>query len=162
MTMNPGDILDFAERFVAALERGDAAEVRAFYAPDARIWHNTDGIEQTVDQNLKLLGWFVRNMTHRRYSVSRRVALEDGFLQQHALEVTRLDGQSCRLDACVVIRMADGVIVRLDEYIDSAQAAAIRGSHRQTATVAASIAGTAAASATAAPAAAAAELGPRR
>jgi ketosteroid isomerase-like protein len=138
MTMNPKDILDFADRFIAALEGGDGAEVRAFYAPDARIWHNTDGIEQTVDQNLKLLNWFVRNMTHRRYNVSRRVALEDGFLQQHVLEVTRLDGQSCRLDACVVIRMAGGVIVRLDEYIDSAQAAAIGGSRRQTATAAAS------------------------
>jgi ketosteroid isomerase-like protein len=125
--MNATEILAFAERFVAALERGDGAEVRAFYAPDARIWHNTDGVEQTVEQNLKLLNWFVRNMSSRRYRVTRRAALEDGFLQTHVLEVTRLDGRSFRLDACVVVRMADAVIVRLDEYIDSAQAAAMAG-----------------------------------
>jgi ketosteroid isomerase-like protein len=124
--MNATDILAFAERFVAALERGDGPEVRAFYAPDARIWHNTDGIEQTVEQNMKLLNWFVRNMSSRHYRVTRRAALEDGFLQTHVLE----DGQSFSLDACVVVRMAGAVIVRLDEYIDSAQAAAMTGPRR--------------------------------
>lgn len=128
--MNATEILAFAERFVAALERGDGPEVRAFYAPDARIWHNTDGVEQTVEQNLRLLQWFVRNMSSRHYRVTRRAALEDGFLQMHVLEVTRFDGESFRLDACVVVRMAGGVIVRLDEYIDSAQAAAMTGPRR--------------------------------
>jgi ketosteroid isomerase-like protein len=124
-TVNSDEILAFAARFSAALETGDREAVRAFYAPDARIWHNTDGIEQTVDQNLKLFGWFVRTMTSRRYRVLRRVALEDGFLQMHVLEVTRQDGHSFKLDACAVVRMAGGLIARIDEYIDSAQAAAI-------------------------------------
>ena len=47
---HPDDAL--AARFFAAIEAGDIDAIRAIYAPDARIWHNTDGIEfpgQTVD-----------------------------------------------------------------------------------------------------------------
>jgi len=122
--VNPTQILAFAEHFVASIERGDTEAVRACYAPDARIWHNTDGIEQTVDQNLKLVRWLVRTMSNPRYRIRRRVALEDGFLQMHVLEATRPDGTPFRLDACVIVKLENGVIARLDEYLDSAQAAA--------------------------------------
>jgi ketosteroid isomerase-like protein len=119
----PDDYLAFAERFVRTLEGSDLEAVRAFYAPDAKIWHNHDGLEQTVDQNLKVLAWFTRNFPGRRYRLVRREALCDGFLQQHVLEARTADGAAATLDACVVVRMKDGVITRLDEYLDSAQAA---------------------------------------
>ena len=32
-----------AQDFFAAIERGDLAAVRDFYAPDVRIWHNVTG-----------------------------------------------------------------------------------------------------------------------
>jgi ketosteroid isomerase-like protein len=121
--MTPEDTLAFAERFVGAIQAGDPDAVRACYAPDARIWHNHDGVEQTVDQNLRVLGWFMRTLPDRRYRVIRREPLSDGFLQQHVLEATLPDGTPWALDACVVVRMKDGLIVRLDEYIDSAKAA---------------------------------------
>jgi ketosteroid isomerase-like protein len=53
--MTPQEHLDFAERFVAAIQAGDTDAVRACYAPDAKLWHNSDGIEQTVDQVLGVL-----------------------------------------------------------------------------------------------------------
>jgi ketosteroid isomerase-like protein len=123
--MTPQDYLDFARRFVDAIEAGDPDTVRAFYAPDARLWHNHDGIEQTVDQNMKVLAWFVKTLPHRHYRVLRREALPDGFVQQHVLEATLPDGTPWKLDACVIVRVKDGRIVRLDEYLDSAQAAAL-------------------------------------
>ena len=123
--MTPQDYLDFARRFVDAIEAGDPDTVRAFYAPDAKLWHNHDGIEQTVDQNMKVLAWFVKTLPHRHYRVLRREALPDGFVQQHVLEATLPDGKPWKLDACVVVRVKDGRIVRLDEYLDSAQAAAL-------------------------------------
>ena len=122
--MTPAEILSFADGFVTSIERGDVEAVRACYAPDAKIWHNTDGIEQTVDQNLKMVKWLTRTMPECKYRILRRVALENGFLQMHVLEAKRQDGQSFRLDACVVVTMANGVISRLDEYLDSAQFAA--------------------------------------
>lgn len=124
--MTPQDYLDFAERFVGAIQRGDVDAVRACYAPDAKLWHNNDGVEQTVDQNMKVLDWFIRTLPDRNYRVIRREALSDGFLQQHVLEATLPDGTKWAMDACCVIRMKNGLIVRLDEYIDSAQSGALR------------------------------------
>ncbi len=120
------DVLAFAEHFVRAIERGDTAAVRACYAPDAKLWHNTDGIEQTVDQNMKVLDFFIRKLPDRHYRILRREALPDGFVQQHVLEATLPDGRPFRMSACCVIRMKDGVITRLDEYLDSAEASVLR------------------------------------
>jgi len=123
--MTPQEHLDLAERFMDAIQAGDAEAVRACYAPDAAIWHNNDGIEQSVEQNLRVLRWFARTLPDRKYKVSRREALPDGFLQQHVLEATLPDGTAWAMDACVVVRIKDGLITRLDEYLDSAKAAAL-------------------------------------
>ena len=120
--MNPADYVDFARRFVAAIQAGDVEAARACYAPGAKIWHNHDGLEQTVDENMRSMKWFVRTLPDRRYRVSRVEALPDGFVQQHVLEATLPDGAPWAMDACVVVRMKDGLITRLDEYIDSARA----------------------------------------
>ena len=116
------DALDLAERFFRAVERGDVDEIRAIYAPDARIWHNHDRKEQTVEENLRVLGWVSRNLTDRRYRVQRRVAIPGGFLQQHILEAETAGGPFS-MPACIVVEAKDGRITRLEEYLDSAQAA---------------------------------------
>jgi ketosteroid isomerase-like protein len=121
--MTPQDYIAFAKSFIGAIQAGDPDTVRACYHPDARIWHNNDGIEQTVDENMRVLRWFMRTLPDRHYRVLRVEALSDGFLQQHVLEATLPDGTAWAMDACVVVRMKDGLIVRLDEYIDSAKAA---------------------------------------
>ncbi len=123
--MTEQDTLAFADGFIDAIERGDVDAVRACYAPDAKIWHNTDKLEQTVDQNLKSVAWFARKLPKRHYRIVRREALKDGFLQQHVLEAVLPDGAEWSLSACVVIKMRDGVITRLDEYIDSAETTAL-------------------------------------
>ncbi len=123
--MTEQEILAFAKTFVDAIQAGDVPTVRACYAPDAKLWHNTDNIEQTVDQNIKLLEWFMRKLPDRHYRVLRREALKDGFVQQHVLEATLPDGTKWKMDACVIVRMENGRIVRLDEYLDSAAANAL-------------------------------------
>ena len=125
--MNEQQILALAERFLGAIQAGDIDTVRACYAPDAKLWHNTDNIEQTVDQNLRVLGWFARKLPDRHYRVLRREALKDGFMQQHVLEATLPDGTPWKMSACVVVKMENGLITRLDEYLDSAEAAALNG-----------------------------------
>ena len=123
--MTAQDHLALATRFVGAIQSGDVEAVRACYAPDAKIWHNNDGIEQTVDQNLRVLKWMMRVLPERNYRVLRLEALSDGFLQQHVLEAKLPDGRTWTLDACVICRVADGLITRLDEYLDSAQTNAL-------------------------------------
>lgn len=124
--MTEQDILEFAERFVGYVQAGDGEAMRSCYAPDAKIWHNTDNVEQTIDDNIKVLNWFVQTLPDRNYRVLRREPLKDGFVQQHILEATLPDGTPWKMDACVVVRMKDGLIVRLDEYLDSAAGAKLR------------------------------------
>lgn len=125
--MDETQILAFAERFVSAIQTGDVDAVRACYAPDAKLWHNTDDIEQTVDQNMAVLEWFIKTLPDRYYRVLYRAALPDGFVQQHILEATLPDGTKWKMFACVIVRIENGLIVRLDEYLDSAQGKALRG-----------------------------------
>jgi ketosteroid isomerase-like protein len=124
--MTSQDYIAFAKKFVGAIQSGDTDTVRTCYHPDAKLWHNTDGVEQTVDQNMKVLDWFIRTLPDRNYRVTRLEALPDGFLQQHVLEATLPDGTKWAMDACVVVRIENGLITRLDEYLDSAKSAALR------------------------------------
>ncbi|MGI9054089.1 MAG: nuclear transport factor 2 family protein [Ilumatobacteraceae bacterium] len=116
------DHLELAERFFAAIETGDLAAVGDLYAPSAEIWHNHDGLVQDRESNLKTLAWMVANLPHRRYDVIRRSATADGFVQQHVLSATNRAGQNVELPACIICTIADGRIVRLDEYFDSRHA----------------------------------------
>jgi ketosteroid isomerase-like protein len=124
MTVNR-DIATVAERFFAAIEAGDAEAARDLYAPDAEIWHNTDGITMRPEDNLKTLAWMGRNLPDLQYTQVRRSATDDGFVQQHVLVATNRAGQRIEVPACIVIVIEDGKIARLDEYLDSASVAAI-------------------------------------
>ena len=108
--MTPEDIEAFAEHFVDAVQRGDADAMRACYAPGGVIWHNTDGIEQSIDDNVKVLEWFIRTLPDRTYTVLRREVIPDGFVQQHILSATLPTGELWKMDACVVVKMKDGLI----------------------------------------------------
>ena len=110
--------LDLAERLCAALERGDAAAVRELYAPDVVVWHNFDDLEQDRDGNLATLAWMTRTLQGLRYEIVRREAIDGGFLQQHVLHASFADGRAVTLPACIVARVADGRITRIDEYLD--------------------------------------------
>ena len=124
--MTPEEIEQFAAHFVDTVQRGDAEAMRACYAPDGVIWHNTDGKEQSVDENIAVLKWFVETLPDRTYTVQRREVIPNGFVQQHVLSATLPDGKKWAMDACVVVTVEGGKIKRLDEYLDSAKGAQLR------------------------------------
>jgi uncharacterized protein len=117
--------LELAERLIAAIVAGDVDAVREIYAPEARIWHNFDGLEQNVEENLRLLRWLVRNVANLRYEEVRRQRTERGFLEQHVLRGTTQDGRPIELPACLVCTVEKGRITRIDEYLDSAHLAVL-------------------------------------
>ncbi len=88
------------------------------------VWHNNDGVEQTKEQNLRVLDWLVRKTASREYRQVRRFAIDGGFVQQHDLHLEFDDGHSADLPACIVAAVHDGVITRIDEYLDGPGAAA--------------------------------------
>jgi ketosteroid isomerase-like protein len=119
------DVHELADRFFAAIEAGDIAAVRDIYAPDAEIWHNTDGLVQSPDDNARTLGWIAANLRDVSYTKVKRSATDDGFVQQHVLVATNRAGARIEVPACIVTTVRDGRITRLDEYLDSASVAAI-------------------------------------
>ena len=112
--------VDIAARLIAAIEAGDPDAVRALYADDFVIWHNNDGQTQTKEENLAVLGWLIRNVKDRRYENVRRSPTPTGFVQQHVLRGVWPNGQALELPACLIGEVRDGLITRLDEYLDSA------------------------------------------
>jgi ketosteroid isomerase-like protein len=120
------DTLSLARRFIEAVEAGDVPTARSCLADDALIWHNFDEVEQTVDQNMALLEWMMGRCTERRYELTRLEEIEGGYLQQHVLRLVSRSGEKITLHACVVVRVANGRIQRIEEYLDPAPTTKLR------------------------------------
>jgi uncharacterized protein len=111
-----------AEKLFRAIENGDIDAIRNIYTPETKIWHNNDGIAQSVEQNLAVLKWVVSNIKNVKYTEVRRQPTLTGFVQQHVLR-GRFKDKDIALPACIVATVEDGHITRLDEYLDSGQTA---------------------------------------
>lgn len=114
------------DRFFAAIESGDVDVVRELYTPDAVIWHNDDLLEQSVEDNLKVLRGLHGVLSELSYEVVRRADVPDGVLQQHVLRGRLPDGRPVALHCAMYLHVRDGHIARIEEYLDSAQRTPIR------------------------------------
>ena len=124
--MNAADIDTLADRIFAAIEAGDVEAVRGIYADDVTVWHNFDQVDQTREQNLHTLGWMHAHASGLRYTDVRRLVLDHGFVQQHVLRATARDGTEMAIPAMLNVHCSGGRITRIEEYLDPAQAAAMR------------------------------------
>ena len=116
MSESAARILD---RFFAAIEAGDVATVASLYADDATVWHSNDNITQTKAENLKTLG-FLTKIATLRYTVLERVISGEAVAQRHRVAFTvRANGRSATSHAAIFFTVRDGLIHRIDEYIDS-------------------------------------------
>jgi ketosteroid isomerase-like protein len=114
------EIRALANKLFDGIESGKVSVLREVYAPDVAIWHNTDLVTQTVDDNVKTLEGFIADIDKRRYEDRRLDVFPGGFVQQHKLTGARKDGKAVSLHACIVCKVKNGRITRLDEYFDSA------------------------------------------
>ncbi|HLZ84470.1 MAG TPA: nuclear transport factor 2 family protein [Caulobacteraceae bacterium] len=124
------DMAAFVKAFFDAIEAGDIDTVRASYAPHVAIWHNTDELENTREENLAVLSGLVKRTKSRCYEKRRVQVFPGGFVQQHELRIIRPDDVELTLPACIVCRVEYGKIVRLDEYFDSARVEQLRAPAR--------------------------------
>lgn len=108
-----------ANRLIAAIEAGDRDALGALYADDVVVWHNTDQVEMTKEQNLASLDALAEMTTARRFTDVRRHVIDGGFVQQHVLNLDWGSGSGA-LPGCVVVQLRDGLIARVDEYLDGA------------------------------------------
>ena len=117
-----------AHEFITATGAGDLETVASMYAPDAVIWINATGTEMPAADGLGVLGALHRRAESVRYEVLEVIPTEHGYVQRHILHVTvpaREDrpARDLAVPACLVVRVRDGLITRLDEYLDSGQIA---------------------------------------
>lgn len=118
-------------KLLRAYETGDEALLREVYAPDARIWHDFDGMasykngHQSVDENVgTMLGLqFVTNTLN--YNTLKLEQTETGFVETHQLTGTSKSGKSFEALACLIGTVEAGKITRLEEFINPASLAVL-------------------------------------
>lgn len=110
------------DRMFDGLAAGDVAAARAACTPDARIWHSFDRIALDLDGIERDWATLIAGTDGRGITDVRRQATPDGFVQQHLFWITPKGGDRKIWPVCVVARIENGLIARLDEYIDRAGA----------------------------------------
>lgn len=118
--MTDAEKLEFARRFFAAVECFDLDTVRSLYAPHARIWTAQDPADRSPEENLAVLTWVKDNVRNFRYEEVRCQPTPTGFVEQHVTCGTAPGGGEFRFPACLVVRVENGQVTRLDEYFDTA------------------------------------------
>lgn len=119
------DPMAVAERFIDALNHCDADAVRGIYAPDAKLWHNFDNKLQPVEENIETMKFVHSKLSGLNYDVKQRFPIPGGFVQQHVLRGTLKSGEPFGLEACAIVKVEDGRITELEEYLDTGQAKAL-------------------------------------
>ncbi len=119
--LTEAEMNELGDRLLAGILAADETVVRAAYSPDAKIWHNFDQREQTVDENLATLHDMHRRVTGLQYTEIQRFPSPGGFVQQHVLVGDAKHGP-LEMPAMIRFWAADGRITRLEEYLDTRQA----------------------------------------
>jgi hypothetical protein len=118
------EIDEAADRLFAAISAGDVAAVAAQWSDDVIVWRTGGGRDNDKARALKVIEWFVGVTTQRRYEVLDRQVFDGGFVQQHILHSTTARGEDVTLRVCLVVKMAEGGLIRrIDEYLDPAELA---------------------------------------
>ena len=107
------------DRFVDALSTGNAGILHALFTDDAVIWHNYDQLAQPAAAALGALAGLAA--LRPRYEIIGRDVVDSACIQRHVVHLTLPGGQAASIPAIQRISVSDGLIRRIDEYMDSAQ-----------------------------------------
>ena len=134
--MTDGEIRELCNRFFDAYQDRRIDELAEIYAPDCIIWHNVFGRDTTGAENLEALPKSYEGQRRRTYDDRTINTFEGGFVIQYTLQGVQHDGHRGALWICIVGQCRDGVITRIDEYMDSSKFGAWvgrgRGAGRET------------------------------
>ena len=124
--MNEYEIRELCEAFFDAYEHKRADVLDRLYSDDCIIWHNVFGKDTTRDENLEAMR---NDRGQRRRTYNDRIinTFADGFVIQYSLNGVQHDGHRGSMPICIVGRVHDGRITRIDEYMDSSKFAAWAG-----------------------------------
>ena len=114
------ELEELAQRFVSTIGAGDLDGWLALYDAEGVTWHSYDGKEMTAAENADMLRpLFEHVLSDFYYDDIRRYETEHGYVQQHTLHMTAKTGATFEIGVCIVVKVAGGKVLRLDEYLDS-------------------------------------------
>jgi len=114
------DLQRLTEEFFADISARNWQNALSRIHPEARAVQNISGHEVNAGDLLISMRGLVESLADFRYENPRRVVGQDAVVEQHDVRMTRRDGIEVVLDICIVLRFdADGLITRIDEYLDS-------------------------------------------
>ena len=111
-----------------ATAANDADALRAIHEPDARTWHNLDGLSVSVDDSARSLAWLHRRVPDLRLDDVRLVPTPEGFVVRWTMAGT---APGWLAPAALLRRgraLPAGKVARAAEYLDSAQLAVLHTS----------------------------------
>ncbi len=115
-----------ADKLFKGIESKDIESLKALYSDDVRIWHNFSNAEQTKEQNLTVLENMCNAVPHIKYEILERHMIDGRVLQRHNLRCETSTGEIILIPACMFITIRGNQISRIEEYLDSGQANALR------------------------------------
>lgn len=110
------------DRLLDAFGRYDADALAPLLAPQMRHWINVTEQEQDAAATIAQLQLEARHVTDTRFNVRHHVETDEGFVLQLVVEGSTTGGETFRVPACLVVAVREGLITRIDEYVDIAAA----------------------------------------
>ena len=127
MSTHQPNLDKYADGFFSAITRGDWKDATERIHPSAPAIQNVVGKETNARGLLKSMQSLVESLDRLTYENQRRVVGTDAVVEQHDVCMIRKDGGEMRLDVCIILRFdSEGMIIRIDEYFDSAGAAGLQ------------------------------------
>lgn len=125
--MTEAEIRRLCHAFFDAYQDQRVDIVEQLYAPDCIIWHNCFRRETTGAENVAKLPASYGGQRRRTYNDRRINTFHDGFVIQYTLNGVHHNGHRGALSVCIVARCRNGLISRIDEYIDTGKFPEWRG-----------------------------------
>jgi ketosteroid isomerase-like protein len=119
--MTEGEIRELCHAFFDAYQDKRVDILDRVLADDCVIWHNVYGRETTKQDNLAKYHDSYRGQRRRTYDDRIVDVFHDGFVIRYQLCGVMENGHRGSLWICIVGRVLDGQIVRIDEYMDSSK-----------------------------------------
>jgi ketosteroid isomerase-like protein len=116
---SPDVIAMVADRFARCAAERDAEGLRGVYAADARIWHNLDDAEKSVDESLLFLANLLAVTSRCWYEDVRITATGRGYLDQHYMCAALSTGEEVRVPVCAVVTLEGESVKRVEEYVEA-------------------------------------------
>ena len=119
--MDEYEIRELCHRFFDAYQDGRPDVLAELYSDDCIVWHNVFGKETSGRDNVEKYWSSYGGQRRRTYDDRIIDTFHDGFVIRYTLGGVMKTGHRGVMPICIVGRVRDGKITRIDEYMDSSK-----------------------------------------